>query len=121
GRRFDGDTAVGQRAAAHTGRLRDGHAAEEPQIEPAVESRRTVVAEEPGVARLARVVARLPAAPALEHEHTHAPLGEAARQDGAAEAAPDHNRIEPGSHCHGRGRPQRRTRISSTRTYVDGS
>ena len=113
------DAAVGQRSAADAGGLRHGHASEEAHVHPAVEQGRMVVTEDPGVAGSSRVLIDLPPPAALEHEHAHALLREPARRDRPAKAAADHDDVERCGHADGR--CQRRTRVSLTRTCVDGS
>jgi len=115
---LNGNAAVGQRAAAHAGRLDHCHAPEEADIHPPVVTGWPVVTEDPGITRSSRVLIDLPAAAALEHEHTHALLREPARRDRAAKAAANHDGVERCGHAGDSvdGRAQRRTRCSLTRT-----
>ena len=89
GRRLDADVGVDQRAAADAGPLNDRHALENLEVDPTVLALGRLVAPDPGITRLARVISLGPAATALQHQHPTALLGEAAGHDRATEAAAD--------------------------------
>ena len=64
------------------------------EVEPSLFLLRVLVVPQPLVLGLAGIVGFVPAAAALQNQDLVARLGQAARGDGAAEAAADHDCVE---------------------------